>query len=91
MAVRVRVPTTLRQLTDGAGEVEVEGHDVQAVFAALESAFPGFAERLVDDTGRLRAYVNVFVGEGDIGARQGLDTLVAPGETVAIVPAVAGG
>jgi molybdopterin converting factor small subunit len=91
MSVTVRVPTTLRTLTSGASEVEVEGGTVADVFAALESRHPGFRERLLDDDGKLRRFVNVFVSDDDIRFLNGLDTEVPGGETVSIVPAVAGG
>jgi molybdopterin synthase sulfur carrier subunit len=91
MSVTVRVPTTLRTLTAGSSEVEVEGTTVAQVFAALESQHPGFRERLLDDDGKLRRFVNVFVSDDDIRFLQGLETEVPAGETVSIVPAVAGG
>jgi molybdopterin synthase sulfur carrier subunit len=91
MSVRVRIPTQLRSLAGGASEVEVDGGDVGEVLKALEAAHPGFHERLFDDGGKLRRFVNVFVAEEDIRFLQGLETQVAPGATVSIVPAVAGG
>ena len=91
MSVTVRVPTTLRTLTAGASEVVVDGSTVNEVFENLESAHPGFAERLLDDEGQLRRFVNVFVADDDIRFLDGLDTPVPDDETVSIVPAVAGG
>ncbi len=91
MSVTVRVPTQLRTLTNGAGEVSVEGSSVAEVLKALDSDHPGFADRLFDDRGELRRFVNVFVGEEDVRFLQGLDTPVAEGATLSIVPAVAGG
>lgn len=91
MAVTVRIPTTLRTLTSGASEIEVQGSTVGAVLEALESEHPGFAERILDDDGGLRRFVNVFVDDDDIRFMDGLGTAVPDGETVAIVPAVAGG
>ena len=91
MSVTVRVPTTLRTLTAGAPEVEVEGGTVSEVLEALESAHPGFKERLLDDEGALRRFVNVFVSDDDVRFIDGLATPVPDGETVSIVPAVAGG
>ena len=91
MSVTVRVPTTLRTLTAGASEVQVEGATVADVFAALEAKHPGFRDRLLDDDGKLRRFVNVFVSDDDIRFLNGLDTPVPEGETVSIVPAVAGG
>jgi sulfur-carrier protein len=91
MSVTVRVPTTLRTLTGGASEVAVEGGTVGEVVAALESGYPGFRDRLLDENGKLRRFVNVFVSDDDVRFLQGLDTPVPAGETVSIVPAVAGG
>jgi molybdopterin synthase sulfur carrier subunit len=91
MAAKVRIPTTLRSLTSGASEVEVEGSTVGDVLKALDAAHPGFADRLIDDDGGLRRFVNVFVADDDVRFLQGLDTPVPDGETVAIIPAVAGG
>jgi molybdopterin synthase sulfur carrier subunit len=91
MAVTVRIPTQLRQLAGGASEVSVEGGTVGEALKALDAAHPGFAERLYDDSGALRRFVNVFVAEEDIRFLDGLDTPLTDGQTVSIVPAVAGG
>jgi molybdopterin synthase sulfur carrier subunit len=91
MSVTVRVPTTLRTLTAGAAEVQVEGATVGDVLASLEAAHPGFAERLLDDDGGLRRFVNVFVADDDVRFLDALATPVPDGETVSIIPAVAGG
>ena len=91
MSVTVRVPTTLRTLTGGASEVALEGATVGEVLDALEAAHPGFKSRLLDDQGALRRFVNLYVADDDVRFRDGLDTPVADGETVSIIPAVAGG
>ena len=91
MAVVVRIPTQLRSLSDGASEVKVEGDTVGEVLAALDRAHPGFQDRLYDDAGQLRRFVNVFVADEDVRFLKGLDTKVEPGTTVSIIPAVAGG
>jgi molybdopterin converting factor small subunit len=91
MAVTVRIPTQLRELSGGAAELSVDGGTVSEVLKQLEVAHPGFAERLYDDQGQLRRFVNVFVADEDIRFLQGLDTPTADGTTVSIVPAVAGG
>ncbi len=91
MAVTVRIPTQLRSLSGGAAEVSLEGATVSELLSGLESAHPGFAERLFDDTGALRRFVNVFVAEEDIRFLDGVATAVPDGQTVSIVPAVAGG
>ena len=91
MAVTVRIPTQLRELAGGAAEVSAEGATVAEVLADLEANHPGFAERLFDEKGELRRFVNVFVADEDIRFLDGVNTDVAPGATVSIVPAVAGG
>jgi molybdopterin converting factor small subunit len=91
MSVTVRVPTQLRTLTNGAGEVTVEGSSVGEVLKALDASFPGFAGRLFDDAGKLRRFVNVFLADEDVRFLQGLDTPVPDGQTLSIIPAVAGG
>ncbi len=89
--ITVRIPTQLRTLTGGSGEVTVEGSTVGEVLKALESTHQGFAERLFDERGELRRFVNVFVAEEDVRFLDGLATPVDEGQTVSIVPAVAGG
>jgi sulfur-carrier protein len=91
MAVTVRIPTQLRTLSGGASEVTVEGSTVADVLKALDAAHPGFDERLHDDTGGLRRFVNVFVAEEDIRFLDGVATPVTDGTVISIVPAVAGG
>ncbi len=91
MTVAVRIPTQLRTLTGGAGEVSVEGSTVGEVLKALDSAHNGFAERIFDEGGGLRRFVNVFLADEDVRFLDGLATPVADGQTISIVPAVAGG
>jgi sulfur-carrier protein len=87
----VRIPTPLRKLTDGQAEVAVEGDDLRTVVANLDAAHPGLGDRLLDDQGQLRRFVNVFVRDEDVRFQDGLDTRVGESDTVSIVPAVAGG
>jgi molybdopterin synthase sulfur carrier subunit len=87
----VRIPTQLRTLSGGEAEVSVEGSTVGEVLKALDAAHPGFHGRLFDDGGALRRFVNVFVADEDVRFAGGLDTTVEPGQTVSIIPAVAGG
>ncbi len=91
MAVTVRIPTQLRELSGGASEVSAEGSSVAEVLKHLGDAHPGFGERLFDESGELRRFVNVFLADEDIRFLQGLQTPVTPGQTLSIVPAVAGG
>ena len=91
MAITIRIPTQLRELSGGAAEVDVEGDTVGALLKNLEAAHPGFGERLFDETGGLRRFVNVFVADEDIRFLDGLDTPVTGSQTVSILPAVAGG
>lgn len=91
MSVKVRVPTQLRPLVGGAGEVEVEAATVGDALKALDVAHPGFADRLFDEAGNLRRFVNVFMGEEDIRFLDGLSTPVPSGAVVSVIPAVAGG
>jgi molybdopterin synthase sulfur carrier subunit len=91
MTVTVRIPTTLRPMAGGKPTVEVDGATVGEVLGNLDAAHPGFKDRLLDDDGALRRFVNVFVADDDVRFLKGLDTPVPAGETVAIIPAVAGG
>jgi sulfur-carrier protein len=91
VAVTVRIPTQLRELSGGASELSLEGATVAEILERLDERHPGFAERLHDENGGLRRFVNVFVADEDIRFLQGLDTAVEEGQTLSIVPAVAGG
>jgi sulfur-carrier protein len=91
MSVKVRIPTQLRPLAGGAGEVEVEGGTVGDALKALDASYPGFSERLFDENGDLRRFVNVFLGEEDIRFLDGIGTAVPAGAVVSVIPAVAGG
>jgi sulfur-carrier protein len=91
MAVTIRIPTTLRPMTGGDSKVEVEGSTLREVLDALDAKHTGFRDRLFDDEGKLRKFVNLFVADDDVRFLQGLDTPVPSGETVSIIPAVAGG
>ena len=94
-AVRVRIPSQLRQLTGGANEVDIDvasdGATVAEVLKELDAAHAGFSERLFDEAGQLRRFVNVFVADEDVRFLQGMETAVTGGQVVSIVPAVAGG
>ncbi len=91
MAATVRIPTTMRPLTGGEKQVSVEPGTLSEVIAELDTAHPGMGDRLLDDDGGLRKFVNVFVDDDDVRYLDGLDTEVSDGLTVSIIPAVAGG
>jgi sulfur-carrier protein len=91
MAATVRIPTTMRPLTGGEKQIAVEPGTLGDVIAALEAAHPGMGDRLLDEDGGLRKFVNVFVDDDDVRYLDGLDTEVGENITVSIIPAVAGG
>lgn len=91
MSASVKIPTPLRKVTNGESLVTVDGSNVREMIEELERQFPGMRERLCDDDGALRRFVNVFVGDEDIRFLQGLETTLEDGAQVSIVPAVAGG
>ena len=91
MAATVRIPTTMRPLTGGEKQVEVEPGPLKDVIAALEARHAGMADRLVDEDGELRKFVNIFVDDDDVRYLDGLATEVPDSVTVSIIPAVAGG
>lgn len=91
MAVKVRIPAPLRRLTKDQAVVEVEGATIEQIIVGLEKGFPGLKERLCDETGQIRRFINVFVNGEDIRFKDGAKTAVAPGAEVSIIPAIAGG
>ena len=91
MSATVRIPTVLRGLVGGSSEVEVPAGRLGDIINGLTDVYPELGERLVDEAGNLRRFVNVFVGDGDIRFLDGLDTPVSSGQVVTILPAVAGG
>lgn len=90
MAIEVRIPTILRNYTDGAKAVSAEGATLEELISNLESAHPGLKDRLVDQ-GALRRFVNVYLNDEDVRFLGGLGTPVSDGDTVTVLPAVAGG
>jgi molybdopterin synthase sulfur carrier subunit len=91
MSVRVRIPTPLRAATDGAAELQSEASTVGGLISELEERYPGIRGRLRDDSGALRRFVNLYVNGEDVRFRDGLQTSLASGDELSIVPAVAGG
>jgi sulfur-carrier protein len=91
MSVTVRVPTILRPLTGGEKEVPARGGTLDEVLTTLDADHPGIRARVVDESGRLRRFVNVYVGDDDVRFAAGLETPTPDGALVSIIPAVAGG
>jgi sulfur-carrier protein len=91
MPVRVRVPTPLRKFTNGADEVNAQGNDVKMLVDDLEKTYPGIKERICDESGKVRRFVNVYVNGDDIRFLQNLETALKEGDNISIVPAIAGG
>jgi molybdopterin synthase sulfur carrier subunit len=91
MPVLVRIPTPLRSLTGGNAEIHAKADTVSDLVEDLARQFPGIRERLVDDQGAIRRFVNVYVNEEDIRFLQGGETALKDGDQVSIVPAIAGG
>ncbi|HEY9409015.1 MAG TPA: ubiquitin-like small modifier protein 1 [Jiangellaceae bacterium] len=94
MSVAVRVPTILRTYTHGESEVKVDvadGATLADVVSALEVAYPGIGARVLDDTGKIRRFVNVYVNDDDVRFASGLQTPTPAGAKVSVIPAVAGG
>ena len=87
----VRIPTPLRKLTNGQEEVKASGATISAVIASLEGQYPGLKERICDDQGKVRRFVNIFKNDEDIRFLQNLETPVADADELSIVPAIAGG
>lgn len=90
MAITVRIPTPLRTLTAGKDEVGAAGTTVRDVIEDLERNYPGLKERLCDDKG-VRRFVNIYANEEDIRFLDGLDTKIKDGDSISVVPAIAGG
>ena len=91
MSAKVRIPTPLRKLTNDEELIEVEAATIGEAIAELQIRFPGIQERLLDDTGAVRRFVNVYVNEEDIRFLQNQDTKLKSGDEVSIIPAIAGG
>ena len=91
MSVKVRIPTPLQKLTQNKAEVELEAKDIKELIDNLEKNFPGIKERLCDEKGALRRFINIYVNEEDIRFLQRDNTLIKDGDEVSIIPAIAGG
>ena len=91
MPVKVNVPTPLRKLTNNQAEVEIQAGTVSEMVDNLDLAYQGIKEKLVDDAGQIRRYVNIYVNDEDIRFLNGADTQLNEGDSISIVPAIAGG
>ena len=91
MAVKIRIPTTLRLLTSGEAELNAKEGTVSQIISEVCENYPDFQGRLIDDDGNLLRFVNVYVEDEDVRFLQGLETSVLDGQTISIIPAVAGG
>jgi sulfur-carrier protein len=91
MSKKVRIPTPLRKLTNNEDLVEVNAATIGAAIQELQTRFPGIAERLVDDKGEVRRFVNVYVNEEDIRFLKNKETALKDGDEISIIPAIAGG
>ena len=91
MSVVVRIPTPLRRMTGGKDKVEVASGNLSAMVDELEGSYPGMKDRLIDEEGELRYFVNIYLNGEDVRFMDGLDTAMSSGDEVSIVPAVAGG
>ena len=91
MSIMVRIPTPLRRVTNGQDKVQVNGDSVGAIIGDLDSQFPGLKERLCDEQGELRNFVNIYVNGEDVRFLDGINSATGEGDEISIVPAVAGG
>jgi molybdopterin synthase sulfur carrier subunit len=91
MSISVKVPTILRTYTNGSAEVTVNGETLAGAIADLDAQFPGIGARVLDDDGKLRRFVNVYVNDDDVRFLEDLQTPTPEGTSVSIIPAVAGG
>ena len=91
MSVMVRIPTPLRRMTNGKDKVEVESNNLGDLVEKLNGEFPGFKDRLIDEEGELRYFVNIYLNGEDVRFMDGLNTSTSSGDEISIVPAVAGG
>ena len=91
MAVTVRIPTPLRKLTNDQAEVEADGSNIESIIANLEANYAGIKERICDEAGNVRRFVNIYLNDEDIRFLDGITTAVKDGDEVSIIPAIAGG
>jgi molybdopterin synthase sulfur carrier subunit len=90
MAVTVRIPTPLRRLTQNQPEVEAEGDNIESLIENLEANYPGIKERICDESGNIRRFVNFYLNDEDIRFLDGKATAVKDGDEISVIPAIAG-
>ena len=91
MAVKVRIPTPLMKLTDNQAEVSAEGGSISEIINNLENQFNGIKERICEENGSPRRFINIYINEEDIRFLEGENTVVKDGDEISIIPAIAGG
>lgn len=91
MSVTVRIPTPLRKLTGNQSEIEIDGETVESLIGNMEASYPGIKDRICDESGKVRRFINIYINEEDIRFLDGTDTAVKAGDRISIVPAIAGG
>ncbi|MDO8425918.1 MAG: ubiquitin-like small modifier protein 1 [Deltaproteobacteria bacterium] len=91
MAIKVRIPTPLRKLTNGSDEVSAQGRNIGEVINDLEKNYPGLKERICEGDGKLRRFVNIYLNDEDIRFKKNLETELKENDEVSIIPAIAGG
>jgi len=91
MAIKVRIPQPLQKLTQGKEQVEAQGTDVKSLIDDLEKNFPGLKERICDDAGKIRRFINIYINEEDVRFLKGDATAIKDEDEVSIIPAIAGG
>jgi molybdopterin synthase sulfur carrier subunit len=91
MPITVRIPTPLRKLTNGKGELQVAANNIGELIENLEKEYPGIKSRLCDESGNIRRFINIFINEEDIRFKENLKTSLKDGDDISVVPAIAGG
>lgn len=91
MSIKVRIPTPLQKLTGQKGEVEIRASNIKGLIEALEKNYPGMKERICDDKGKIRRFVNIYLNDEDIRFLKQEETALKEGDEISIVPAIAGG
>ncbi len=91
MPIKVRIPTPLRKLTNNKDEVEGTGKNIKELIDDVERQYPGLKERICEDDGKIRRFVNIYVNDEDIRFKNSIDTELKDGDEISIIPAIAGG